>query len=275
MGDEKRRALAGKRIVVTRALAQSEGLFGALRACGAEVVLFPLIKISPVRDFGALDDGLKSLREGDWIFLTSQNAAGPVVQRSREIRQDLLQGQSGIQIAVVGPASEQCAQDAGLRINYIAKTHDGVSLAQELGERLRSRRVLLPRSDQASADLPNAIRGYRGEVLEAVAYRTEASAEWDEETLAMIAAGNIDAMVCFSPSAVHALVKLVGQQSVAKLQGTVIFAAIGKVTAKACREAGVQEPLVAADASVDAVVQVLSSYFAGRLGKIFAGAKKT
>jgi uroporphyrinogen III methyltransferase / synthase len=273
--EEKRSELTGKRIVVTRALAQSEGLFDALRSCGAEVVLFPLIKTSPAQDFGALDDGLKSLREGDWIFLTSQNAVGPVVRRSGEFRRDLLQGHSGIQIAVVGPASERSARDAGLNVNYVAKTHDGVSLAQELGERLGGRRVLLPRSDRASSDLPDSVRGYGGEALEAVAYRTGASAEWDEETLAMIAAGNIDAIVCFSPSAVHALVKLLGSQGFAKLQGVVTFAAIGEVTAKAYREAGVQEPLVAADASVEAVVEVLSNHYAGRLGKVFAGAKKT
>src|ERR1035438_8608591 len=104
VGKASRNALAGKRIVITRALAQSEELLESLRARGAEVVLFPLIKICAVQDDSPLDDALKNLREGDWIFLTSQNAVRPVVERSREVRRELLQGGGGIAIAVVGPA---------------------------------------------------------------------------------------------------------------------------------------------------------------------------
>ena len=275
VGEAKQGALAGRRIVITRALAQSETLVAALRTCGAEVVMFPLIKIGALRDYGALDDGLKSLREGDWIFLTSQNAVGPVAECGESVCAGLLAERAGIQIAVVGPETERATRVAGLQVHYAAKSHDGVSLARELGERLRGRRVLLPRSDRAGADLPAAVRSFGGEPVEVVAYRTESAAGGNEEAVAIISAGEVDAVVCFSPSAVQELVKRLGSEGIAKLNGVVAFTAIGEVTAKAYREAGVREPLVAGDASVAAVVQALDGHFAGRLGKVLAGEKRS
>jgi uroporphyrinogen-III synthase len=44
----------------------------------------------------------------------------------------------------------------------------------------------------------------------------------------------------------------------------VAFAAIGETTARAFREAGMRNPLVAADATPEAVVDVLKKYFANR-----------
>lgn len=275
VGEAKQGALAGKRIVVTRALAQSETLVLALRACGAEVVVFPLIKIGPPRDLEALDDGLKSLREGDWIFFTSQNAVGPVAERSERVCAGLLAENAGIRIAAVGPATEGTARDAGLRVHYAAKSQDGVSLARELGERLRGRRVLLPRSDRAGAELPAAVRSFGGEPVEVVAYRTESAAAGNEEALAMISAREVDAVVCFSPSAVQELVKLLGPDGGAKLEGVTVFTAIGETTAKAYREAGVREVVIAEDARVDAVVRALHDHFANSERKVLAGAKKS
>ena len=275
VGEVKQGALAGKRIVVTRALAQSETLVLALRTCGAEVLVFPLIKISPPRDHEALDDGLKSLRAGDWILFTSQNAVGPVAEQSERVCAGLLAENAGIRIAAVGPATEGAAADAGLRVHYAAKSHDGVSLVRELGERLRGRRVLLPRSDRAGAELPAAVRSVGGEPVEAVAYRTESAAAGNEDALAMISAGEVDAVVCFSPSAVQELVKLLGPDGGAKLHGVTVFTAIGEITAKAYREAGVREVVIAEDASVDGTVRVLNDHFANGERKVLAGAKKS
>src|SRR5271163_2694309 len=110
VGEWASSALAGKRIVVTRTVAQSGELFEALRARGAEPVLIPLIRIVPVEDYGPLDAALSRLRSGDWIVLTSQNAVAPVAQRGRMLRDESFGAAEGIQVAAVGPASENAAR---------------------------------------------------------------------------------------------------------------------------------------------------------------------
>src|SRR5271170_614197 len=255
--------LAGKRVVVTRAAEQSTGFCDALRALGADPVVVPLIKIVPIED-------LARLSPRDWIILTSQNAVPPLAVCARKLHKELLGNESSVQIAVVGPATENAARTAGLKVAYVAVTHDGVSLAQELGERLRGRQVLLPRSNLAGTDMPAALHRFGAEVIEVVAYRTEPEGAAQAELQRMLATRCVDAMVCFSPSAVHSLANLLGPAQIGALQEHVVFAAIGEVTAHAFRGAGVRIPLVAADATPEAVVTALSEYFAKQAQRDFA-----
>jgi uroporphyrinogen-III synthase len=250
MDELSRSPLARKRIVVTRAATQGEGLCDLLRARSAEPILFPLIRILPIEDFAPLDAALGKLCSGDWIAFTSQNAVDPVVRRARMRRLDFF-CESDVQVAAVGPATRQALRIAGVDVTYPATNHDGDSLGRELGERVRGRSVLLPRSDIASAELPATLRGCGAEVLEVVAYRTERT-EGGRELAVLIAARAVDAIICFSPSAVHSLVALIGQANIAGMNESVAFAAIGETTALAFRDAGVRNPLLAADTTPEA-----------------------
>lgn len=264
MAEQSLSALAGKRIVVTRAEAQSEGLFDALRSRRAEPILFPLIRIVALEDYGALDAALVRLRAGDWIILTSQNAVTPVATRARMLRKEFFGAANGILVAAVGPATAKAAQALNVKVDYVAKTHDGVSLANELKERLRGHLALLPRSDLAGGALPATIQKIGGQAVEVIAYRTERVNEWEGQLVDMILEGAVDAVVCFSPSAVHALTDLLAARDAVNFQDKVAFAAIGAVTAQAFRSAGIRKPLVAVDASAEATVKILSDYFASR-----------
>src|SRR5271165_6628357 len=92
--------LAWKRVVVTRAAEQSTGFCEALRALGAEPLVFPLVKIVPIEDFAPLDASLSRLSPGDWIILTSQNAVPPLAVCGRMLHKELLGNESSVQIAV-------------------------------------------------------------------------------------------------------------------------------------------------------------------------------
>jgi uroporphyrinogen-III synthase len=91
----------------------------------------------------------------------------------------------------------------------------------------------------------------------------------------MLAARSVDAIVCFSPSAVHSLADILGDTRMGDLQERVTFAAIGEVTARAFRGAGVRQLVVAADTTAESVVRALSDHFAGQAQGTFAGAKKS
>ncbi len=71
---ETYKSLQGKRIIVTRAVEQSESLLQALSENGAIPVLLPMVSFSPPDDPAPLDEALGHLRQFDWLFLTSQNA---------------------------------------------------------------------------------------------------------------------------------------------------------------------------------------------------------
>ena len=75
--------LAGKRVVVTRTLEQSELLSRELEARGATVRLVPLIRFAPPEDPAPFDAALRALGKFDWLFLTSQNVVRAIVDRCK------------------------------------------------------------------------------------------------------------------------------------------------------------------------------------------------
>lgn len=263
--------LAGKRVVITRASLQSSELFETLSSRGAIPISLPLVSFAVPQDYAPIDAALLQWDQFDWIIFTSANAVQAVVTRSKTLGRDLNQARKSPRIAVVGPATRDGAQKSGFSVDHAAKTHLGIALAQELGPRLRDKSVFLPRSDRANPDLPAALRRLGAKVTEVAAYRTVRPTATDQQRVARIVQSEADAVLFFSPSAVHNLTELLGRDLLGRLQHRVALAAIGPVTAGALGELGVQRMLMAADTTTAAVVHALEQHFAASEKRSAAG----
>lgn len=271
MGDVARSPLHGKRVLITRAEEQSQDLFQRLRDLDAVPVCAPLIRFAPVEESGPLDAALRNLDRFDWLFLTSQNALRFVLERIKVLGVSLTQG--AIRVAAVAPVTAAAAEKAGLDVTYVAKKHQGTGLAEELGPQLMGRRVFLPRSDHAGRQLPDALRKAGAEVEDVIAYRTLETQSGANNLRDTVRRGAIDAIVFYSPSAVHHFSDLLGSEQ-AEMQGDqMLFVAIGPVTAAALRESGVVRIVQAADTSTRAVVEALSQAFDSAASSTSAGAQ--
>jgi len=255
--------LTGKRIVITRAALQSSELVEKLSSSGAIPILLPLVSFAAPENCAPLDAALLQWSRFDWVMFTSAFAVQAVLGRAARLGR-VLDKLSPPQIAVVGPATRDKADKAGFSVDHTAQTHLGVALAEELGQRLHGKRVLLPRIDRANPDLPNALEKLGAQVTQVVAYRTLRPTDSDKEKLARVANGEADAILFFSPSAVHNFVELAGRKPLSILQDRVAMAAIGPVTANALRELGVRRIVLALEPSASAVVDALESRFANR-----------
>ncbi|HBY98272.1 MAG TPA: uroporphyrinogen-III C-methyltransferase, partial [Chloroflexi bacterium] len=117
--DPTMRPLVGQRVLVTRARAQASDLVEALRALGAEVVEFPVIRIAaPADNFAALDRAVVRLDRGggardgqtgddqpyDWVVLTSVNGVEMIWSRLRAAGKDA-RSLGGTRLAAIGPAT--------------------------------------------------------------------------------------------------------------------------------------------------------------------------
>jgi len=256
--------LSGKRIVITRAALQSSELFDKLSSSGAIPILLPLISFAAPDDYAPLDAALSKWNRFDWVMFTSAFAVQAVVGRAAHLRRNLTAGIPPPYIAVVGPTTRDKATQAGFAVEHTAQTHLGVALAQELGKRVKGKRVLLPRSNRANPDLPLALAKNGAQVNEVVAYRTVRPVDADQDRLARVARGEADAILFFSPSAVHSFLELSGQKQLSILQDRVAITAIGPVTARALQDAGVHRIVQAAQPTASAVVEALESRFAHR-----------
>jgi uroporphyrinogen-III synthase len=267
------KSLLGKRIVVTRAVEQSESLLAALRENGAVPVLLPMVSFALPTETAPLDDALRLLQQFDWIFLTSQNALRALVGRCEFLQLSLKDLATGVQIAAVGPATADAIRNSGLEVAYLAKKHQGVALAQELSASIKGKKIFLPRSDRANPDLGQALENFAAQVTEVVAYQTVLPTEAETKNYLRELEQGADAILFFSPSAVHNLQDMLKAARFVVLSRTVAFTAIGPVTEKALRETGVARILVAADTNVAAVLRALAEHFAISPAGLPAGAK--
>ena len=267
-------ALAGRRIVITRSAAQSEAMARDLSARGAIPVVLPLVSFANPEDYEPLDEAIKSIEQFDWMILTSAQAVRALVKRGEELKRSLTGSGSKLRIAAVGPVTAEAAQRAGLPVEYVAETHNGVGLAEELGDQLHGAKIFLPRSDRANPDLPFTLKRHGAHVTEVIAYRTLRPTGEDQKRLREIAEGAADAVLFFSPSAVLYFAELFGNEQLGSLQDKLAITAVGPVTANTLREAGVRRLVISADTTAAAVAEALEEHFAGTVKHARAGVKR-
>src|SRR5271156_105787 len=106
-------ALAGKRILVTRARSQASQLTVALREAGAESIEIPAIAIVPPHSYAHIDGALGALKEFDWLVFTSANAVRVFCERA--LYAGVHPATYGLQIACVGPSTADAVRDAGMK----------------------------------------------------------------------------------------------------------------------------------------------------------------
>jgi uroporphyrinogen-III synthase len=259
--------LADKRIVITRAAGQSEALAQELARRGAIPVVVALVSFAEPEDAASLDAAIRGIEQFDWMILTSAEAVRSVEKRCEQLNSSVARSGKNLQVACVGPVTAEAARNAGLRVECIAETHTGLGLAEELGNRLRAKKIFLPRSDRANPDLPVALRKHGALVTEVIAYRTMPPSAVDEGKLRQMANGEADAILFFSPSAVHHFAKVIDGEQLCGRQDKTAIMAVGPVTASALRDCGFERIAVAGETTAAAVVVALEEYFANERKK--------
>jgi uroporphyrinogen III methyltransferase/synthase len=140
-------------------------------------------------------------------------------------------------------------------------------MAEEFATEFANKRILLPRSNLARPDLPDALRRLGAKVTDVVAYRTFAG-EPEGEGRNYSFSSHPEAVLFFSPSAVRNFLNADegrgGQlfRSISDVSRKTAVVAIGPVTATALREAGIRNIVQAPNPSVAAVVEALENFFA-------------
>lgn len=226
--------LAGRRVLVTRALHQAGKLSDGLRALGAEPVEVPVLEIRPPADFAPLDAALKQIDCYDWLILTSANAVRAVAERAEKLRIGMEQ-RARLKVAVVGEATAAAARKAGLQVQFVPERYVAGSLVAGLLEGMHLQtmgvRVLLTRAAVARDVIPDALREAGITVDVADAYRNVLP-EVAPELLLKAVANRIDAVTFTSSSSVTHLAEAARLAGVAWPFAGVPAVSIGPITSE-------------------------------------------
>ena len=253
-------ALAGKRVVNTRAQHQAGELDDLLRSRDAIPVSFPCIEIEPVPGSSRLDRALTDLCAGafDWLALTSANAVHAVAHRMRalELR---LPVPPPFATGVVGPGTAEAAmRELGLDADAIPDSFQGIALGAAIPI-TKGQRVLCPQSEIASPDLANALMARGAAVTVVTAYRT-VTASGGADLPALLARGEIDAIAFASPSAVEGCAERLGNDL--RLFDAIPVACIGPSTAQSALRHGLRSPIVPVEHTLSGLIDALEQEFA-------------
>lgn len=249
-------SLKGKRILVTRGT-KEDGLSTGLRARGAETIVAPVNQIERV-DKRAIDLALK-LWDGahfDWIVFTSQNAVDGLADSQTGLR--LIEGAS---VAAVGSATTRKLRERGIDVDVQPDVFSSEALVAELAKHdLSGRHVLFPHGNLARAMVPERLRALGAEVEAIEVYRTLSAETIDPNVVNDLSDGTVDAVVFCSPSSVHGLLDLLGEQS-GHVKQTVV-ACIGPTTGDAARKARLPVLIQPNESTIESLIVSLEMHFA-------------
>jgi uroporphyrinogen-III synthase len=254
------RPLEGKRIVVTRAVEQARELTARLENMGAIVLQFPAVSFSEPSDTAELDRAVRSLGEFDWILFTSANAARFFAGRCRRLGVEPSRDGNYL-CAAVGPATASAVAAEGFSVDHVAQEFLGTALARELSATLAGKKILLPRSERARPDLPDALKAAGGEVTEVVAYHTGGVGVIEPGVMRAIRECQVDVISFFSPSAIENMRGEFGEEMLSRLGLKAALAVVGPVTAAALRNAGLPVAIEAPLATAESMAAAIANYF--------------
>ena len=229
------------RVLVARAAGQAQPLLAALDNAGVAAVNVPAIEILPAVPDGALDKALAGGGAGDWLVITSRNAAVAAVEAV--IR-------SGIdprhrRWSAIGDGTAAVLGAAGIGVAFRPSTASARVLARELPIAAGDH-VVLPRSDIADPALPDALQARGATVTEVIAYRTVEGPEASRVLLTgALDDGPVDALVLTSGSTVRGLLALASAPETQERLRVTPVVAIGVPTAEAASSLGFTTVLVA------------------------------
>jgi hydroxymethylbilane synthase len=252
--------LRGKRIVITRPLDQARSFHDMLVDLGAQPLLIPAIHIEPAADMAPLHEAIHRLDRYDWLIFTSVNGVNVFWQEFESLGYDA--GHlAPVLVAAVGEKTAQELQARGVMVDFVPQVYVAEAIAAGLGD-LRDRRVLLPVAALSRETLPDMLREQGAQVTRLNIYETLPPG-LDAAQLSPLADG-VDVVTFTSSSTAENLVKAVAQvengRFLPHLQAATI-ACIGPKTAVTARQLGLQVDLVAAEHTMEGLVEALLSYF--------------
>ena len=238
-------ALDRIRVLVLRPEHQASELARQLKDEGATPILVPAIRILPPADWAPIDDVVGRLSSFDWIVFTSVNGVDSFL--SRVNASDVLPDKVG----AIGPGTRDRLGGRGIDVRWMPPSFTSAALADELPG--PPARVLLVRADIATAELDEVLRARGFEVERVDAYRTE-SANADRVVAAL---PQIDAVALTSASIARSFA-----EAVAGYAGAIpAVCSIGPATSAACRTAGLEVAVEAAEHTIPGLVRAIVGQF--------------
>ncbi len=260
--------LAGRTIVITRALAQAADFVAELEGYGASVLLCPTIQIAEPENYERLDEAIDHLYGYDWIIFTSANGVDYFLRRLTT-REHQISDLDNLRVCAIGEATAERLNKAHVHVDVIPEEFkaEGIFAALERyaggREALSGLNFLIPRAAIARDFLPAALEKAGARVDVVTAYRTVQPDGLDRGRVsAMLTGGGADCIAFTSSSTVRNLALLFDTHDLGPILNGVVVACIGDITAGTATEYGLHTDIQPSPFTMPALAKAIAEYFA-------------
>jgi uroporphyrinogen III methyltransferase/synthase len=260
--------LAGRTVVITRALAQADNFAAELQNYGAEVVLCPTIEISPLDNYERLDEAIDHLYGYDWLIFTSVNGVDYFFQRLK-VRGRNTSDLDELRVCAIGEATAERLNDLHVHVDVVPEEFKAEGVFEALrsfvsgDDGLKNLNVLIPRASVARDYLPRALEKSGARVDVVPAYRTSLPANLDRGRVTAMLSAGADCIAFTSSSTVRNLAQLFDTQDLGEALAGVVIACIGDITATTAADYGLKMEIQPDEFTISALARSIADHFAG------------
>lgn len=260
-------ALQGKRIVITRPLAQAQELVELLKAHQAIPVLFPVIETVMVEDLALLDKVLKEIDSFNWILFTSVNGVTfffKYVEQSKETDHLPIPWER-IKVAAIGPKTAEALTARGIQPTLIPQSYVQEDFAHCLKQRAKpGEKMLFPKAVYTRDILSNQLASFGVELVEVPVYETRGVKQDTGMFLEKLRKKELDAITFTSSSTVKHFLQLFKEEERKELEHYLkglVLASIGPITTRTLRAYGLNIQVEAREFTAAGLVKALADYY--------------
>ena len=175
----------------------------------------------------------------DWLVFTSANAIRYFFGRIDALGLDS-RIIGSCRVCAVGPKTAAALSPHGIKPDLVPTDYKGEGVVEAFrSAAVAGRRILFPRADKAREVIPAGLRALGAIVVAPVAYRNIIPATLPPQVLQALEERRIHCVTFTSSSTVQNLAATVGENRLLHLLQGVAVASIGPITAKTCRELGI------------------------------------
>ncbi|MDR2018239.1 MAG: uroporphyrinogen-III C-methyltransferase [Syntrophobacterales bacterium] len=251
----EKKPLFGKKIAVTRAPHQSMKLGELLTERGAEALYIATINIVPIKPNDRLREAIDRISKYFCIIFTSVNGASIFFDALFAQGMDA-RSLAGVKVLPIGTATAEFLESKGLMPDFIPKKFTSEGIIEVLEGKVKGRRFLLPRAEQARNVIAKFISDHGGLCDVIPVYRTTLPDNTE------LPAEKPDIVTFTSASTVENFITLFGKE----MFETTSVASIGPITTETLTKHQVRVDIEASrydiKGLVDAIVETVSRQMA-------------
>jgi len=249
-------ALKGKRILLTRASHQLDNIEKMVRACGAEPLLFPCLTLEA--NEAELEQGIALLPEFSDLLFTSANGVLTLASYYHGQNLTLKAAVGNKRIAAVGEKTATALKALDIAVDIIPEVASQDGLITAYASYGAPERLLFFRAEEGRDRLASELEKQGVTVKTVKGYRTVCPDDDASETVAMLAAGQIDAVLLGSSKTARHFLQRINS---IELANRPVVVAISPLMADETEKLGLNVQVVAKSASFESMLDDLTEYF--------------